>query len=277
MFLHVSVILFTGGVSGEPPRDQADTPRAGRPPRTRETPLGPGRPPQAGRTPPDQADPPGTRQTPQDQADTPLGPGRHPPRTRQTPPDQADPPGSRLQHMVYERPVCILLECILVTPVCHSVHKGRGSLSGGVSVQGGSLSRWRVAVQGEGRCPGEGFLSGGSLSRRGLCPERVSVQGGLCPAGGSMSRGGSLSSGGGSLSRVGSLSGGVSVRDPPPPPYGYVRAVRILLECILVFECFYVEMSRQLTCCVAVSSRRCSAVFPFKKLWQCTNGIVVCI
>ena len=33
----------------------------------------------------------------------------------------------------------------------------------------------------------------------------------------------------------GSLSGGVSVQgDPHLPPYGYVRAVRILLECILV-------------------------------------------
>ena len=61
--------------------------------------------------------PPPTRQTP-------PGPGRHPPRTRQTPPprDQADTPqtrqtpplGSRLQHTVYERPVRILLECILV-------------------------------------------------------------------------------------------------------------------------------------------------------------------
>ena len=70
-------------------------PPAGRhPPRTRQTPR-PGRPPQ------DQADTPGTRQTP--------------PQTRQTPPDQADtPPRSRLQHTVYERPVCILLECILV-------------------------------------------------------------------------------------------------------------------------------------------------------------------
>ena len=67
MFLHVSVILYTGGVSGEPPRDQADT----TPPR-------------------DQADPPGR---------TPPGPGRYPPRprrtspgTRQTPPRQGDPP-----------------------------------------------------------------------------------------------------------------------------------------------------------------------------------------
>ena len=128
------------------------------------------------------------------------------------------------------------------TPVCYSFHRGGGglcpggSLSGGVSVRGGSLSR-RASVQGI-------SVLGGSLSRG-----RVSVQEeGLCHG------------------------------NPPPPPYGYVWSVRILLECILVFECFYVEMSRHLTCCVAVSSRRCSAVFPFKKLWQCTtNGIVVCI
>ena len=64
---------------------------------------------------------PQTRQTPRDQAGPPTqadpqGPGRHPPRTRpDTLRDQADPPsGSRLQHTVYERPVRILLECILV-------------------------------------------------------------------------------------------------------------------------------------------------------------------
>ena len=74
-------------------------------PQTRQTPPGPGRPPR------DQADTPQTRQTPPwDQADpppTPQGPD--------TPPDQADTlPESRLQHMVYERPVRTLLECILV-------------------------------------------------------------------------------------------------------------------------------------------------------------------
>ena len=40
-----------------------------------------------------------------------------PPGTRQTNPPRMEtppPPGSRLQHMVYERPVRILLECILV-------------------------------------------------------------------------------------------------------------------------------------------------------------------
>ena len=81
------------------------------PPRqTRQAPLGPGRPPLTRQTPPpDQTSLPWTR---------------HPPWTRQTPGtrqihpprDQADypPPGSRLQHTVYERPVRILLECILV-------------------------------------------------------------------------------------------------------------------------------------------------------------------
>ena len=62
MFLHVCVILFTGGVS-----------RQGEPPGQREPPWQ-GEPPLAGRTPPDQADTP-------------------PPRTRRTPPlNQADPP-----------------------------------------------------------------------------------------------------------------------------------------------------------------------------------------
>ena len=48
-----------------------------------------------------------------------------PPQSRQTPPrdhtppwDQT-PPGSRLQHTVYERPVRILLECILVNNVVY--------------------------------------------------------------------------------------------------------------------------------------------------------------
>ena len=83
------------------------------PPGTRQTPRwrtppGPGRPPQ------DQADPPGWRNCP------PPGPGRPPqmensPGTRQTPPWDGEPPlGSRPQHTVYERPVRILLECILV-------------------------------------------------------------------------------------------------------------------------------------------------------------------
>ena len=85
MFLHMSVILSTGGVSREPPQDQADPPRPdrrpldqGEPPGTKENPPEPGRtppgprrtpqtrenPPRPGRTPPDQGEPPQTRQTP---------------------------------------------------------------------------------------------------------------------------------------------------------------------------------------------------------------------
>ena len=78
MFLHVSVILFTGGESpgreNPPPPDRENPPpRPGRPP-------GPGRPPPAGRTPrtrqtpPNQADPPGPGRPPQDQAPSPGKP-----------------------------------------------------------------------------------------------------------------------------------------------------------------------------------------------------------
>ena len=96
------VCLSTGGEGvclsacwdARPP--QADPPRPGRPPGTRQT------PPRTRQTPQTRQTPPRTRQTP--------------PRTRQTPPGpgRAPPPGSRLQHTVYERPVRILLECILV-------------------------------------------------------------------------------------------------------------------------------------------------------------------
>ena len=56
----------------------------------------------------------------------------------------------------------------------------------------------------------------------------VSVQGeGLCPGGWC------LSGEGGVLGPL-SAGGGGSVRETPP--YGYVRTVRILLECILVVE-----------------------------------------
>ena len=79
------------------PPDQAHSPWE-QTPRTRHPP---------GADPPWSRHPPGTRHTPWEQ--TPPGPG--------TPPDQAHPPtppGSRLQHMVNEQPVRILLECILV-------------------------------------------------------------------------------------------------------------------------------------------------------------------
>ena len=70
------------------------------------------------------------------------------------------------------------------TPLCHSVHKGKGGLCPGemVSVQReGSLSR------GRGLCPG-GLCQGGvvCVQRGGLC------LGGLCPRGGSLSKRGHL-------------------------------------------------------------------------------------
>ena len=91
IFLHLFVILFTGGglpqymLGYHPPG--ADTPPGSRPPPQEQTP------------------PSGSRHPP----------SRHPPRTRHTPPGpDTPPPGSRLQHTIYERPVRILLECILV-------------------------------------------------------------------------------------------------------------------------------------------------------------------
>ena len=90
MFLQVCVCPQGGRVSASVHAGMPDPP-------------GPGRPPRSGRH-----HPPWTRQTPPDQADTTPLDQADPPQTRQT------PPGSRLQHTVYERPVRILLECILV-------------------------------------------------------------------------------------------------------------------------------------------------------------------
>ena len=86
------------GRNEEPPSppDQADPPGPGRTPQTRRTPRTRQIPP-----PDRQGDPPRQGEPP-DQADPP-GPGRSP------------PPGSRLQHMVNEWLVRILLECILVS------------------------------------------------------------------------------------------------------------------------------------------------------------------
>ena len=92
MFLHVSVILYTGGVYGEhhhPPGPGIHPPSRKNPP-----------PPGTKENSPDQADPPGPRGTPRpgrhppDQGEPPPRPGRHthPPRTRQTPPL---PPGKK--------------------------------------------------------------------------------------------------------------------------------------------------------------------------------------
>ena len=86
MFLHVSVILLTGGVgglrrtplAGRTPRDQAEPPGRENPPGPGRTPPGPGRTPLGpGRTPPGPGRTPQQGEPPQDQA--PPRPGRHPP------------------------------------------------------------------------------------------------------------------------------------------------------------------------------------------------------
>ena len=110
MFLHVCVILFTGGSPGrENPRRQGEPSQAGRTS-------------WAGRTPP----PPPGRENP-----TPLGrentlqAGRTPPITppNPSPPDQGEPRlGSRLQNTVYEWVARILLECILV-PIIFTLNR----------------------------------------------------------------------------------------------------------------------------------------------------------
>ena len=101
-----SVCLSTGGggrgvlpqcMLGYPPRP--GTPQTRHPPRSR--PPGPGTPLGAD-TPPPQTRPP------QEQ----TSPTRHTPYYPPPP-----PPGSRLQHTVNERPVRILLECILVDSI----------------------------------------------------------------------------------------------------------------------------------------------------------------
>ena len=116
IFTPVCHSVHRGGVPDQvhPPWDQVHPPRTRytppdqvHPPGTRYTPPGPG-------TPPDQVHPPGPGTPPRDQV--------HPPRTRYTPPgpgtpplDQVHPPpGCKLRNTVNDRPVRILLECILV-------------------------------------------------------------------------------------------------------------------------------------------------------------------
>ena len=103
------------------------------------------------------------------------------------------------------------------TPVCDSVHRGV-SVQGDLFSKEGSLSKG-VSVQGA-LCPGGLCLGGGGLSR-GVSVWGISVQGGLC-------------------------QGGLCQGDPQN---GYVRSVRILLECILVLT------GRNLQLCCAMLRR----------------------
>ena len=119
-----------------------------------------------------------------------------------------------------------------------------GLCPGVVSVRGGSV--WGVgSLSGKkGLCPGRGSLSGEGVSvwGGGLCLGRGSLSGGLYLEG-SLSKGvvsvleGSLSKGGGLCPGGSLVQCGVSVQEGlchRDPPYGNERAVRILLECILV-------------------------------------------
>ena len=98
MFLHVSVILFTGGGlwAGRTPPWTGRTPRTGRtptpPPLGRENPPGRQEPPQAGRTPRQGRTPPGQGEPPPDQADPPPPWTRQNPQIRHTHPGPGRPP-----------------------------------------------------------------------------------------------------------------------------------------------------------------------------------------
>ena len=103
--------VHRGGVSASvhagipPPRSRH--PLAGRHP--------PGADPPKADTPPEQAHTPQSRHPPGSRHPWSRHPcSRHPPPEADTPQEQTPPPGSRRRHTVNERPVRILLECILV-------------------------------------------------------------------------------------------------------------------------------------------------------------------
>ena len=97
-----------------PPRDQEHPPGLGTPPRDQVHPPGPGTPPRDQVHPPTRSTPPRTRDTPR-RARYPPGTRYTPPGTRYTPPEPGTPPpGCKLRNTVNDRPVRILLECILV-------------------------------------------------------------------------------------------------------------------------------------------------------------------
>ena len=119
IFLHLSVILFTGGgLARRPPGWMEEPPPAGwrnppgwmeEPPPWMENPPQMENPPRW-RTPP----PPRMENPPRWRTPPPPDGEPHPPGWRTPPPDGEPPPGSGLRHTVYDRPVRILLECILV-------------------------------------------------------------------------------------------------------------------------------------------------------------------
>ena len=156
------------------------------------------------------------------------------------PPRESLPPATNLlQGNVLHLSVILFTGCVSLSR--------EGSLSRGVSVQGslsreGSLSRG-ISVQGS--LSREGSLSRGISVQGDLCPEGLCPRG-LCPEGGFSVQGVSVQGGfsvqGVSVWRISVqvvlCPGGSLLGVPPWPLYRYVRAVRILLECILVIDHF---------------------------------------
>ena len=117
MLLQASVILSMGGCLPQCMLGCHTPPKQTHIPLGAETPPPEQTPPRADTHPLEQTPPPPGADTPR--ADTPLS--RHPleqtppPPRADIPPEQTHPPRNRLRHMVNERPVRILLECILVS------------------------------------------------------------------------------------------------------------------------------------------------------------------
>ena len=129
---------------------------------------------------------------------------------------------------------------------CLSVHRGGCPSKGGFSIRGGSPSKGGFSIQGGFSIRG-GSPSGGILHPRGVLHPGGSPSGGvLHPRGGSPSKGGfSIQGGVLHLGRVhhprGVLHPGGFLHPGGVLHPVNVRAVRILLECILVidrFSCF---------------------------------------
>ena len=122
MFLQASVILSTGGgclpqymLGYHPPG--ADTPRG--------------------------ADTPQSRHPPGADTRADIPPEQTPPREQTPPWEQTPPPRSRLRHTVNERPVRILLECILVQSVFTDSSVRRNIAVGSGGARSGRLYRSR--------------------------------------------------------------------------------------------------------------------------------------
>ena len=116
IFTPVCHSVHREGGSGKENPPRPDTPPNGEPPWTRPDTPPDGEPPPQTRHPPDGEPPPRPDQTPSLMENPP--PGWRTPH----PHGMENPPGGRLRHTVYDRPVRILLECILVR-LCYPTNR----------------------------------------------------------------------------------------------------------------------------------------------------------